>query len=508
MPWNGSGTYAPPAASFPEVTGTVIEASRFNATLNDVAAGITASLAKNGENAATANIPMGGFKFTGMGAGSVAGQALVYGQASAFSTSAPLTVTSNTLPQITVDRPGSSVNANVGYTTTSGSLYAGHGAANTFAVGGSNNLSSNPWFSVNANEATFAGPVTLTEAADADARVRVRSTAVGETAFTQTNGGLELVCGAMNTSSKYTPAVKFGCTDSDFTTTNPKFGAAIVGVAKETYSADTKGAMAIVFMTTPLDPGAGGGMVECWELNHNGHLVPSADSTFDIGTSSVRARVVYADDFNGALTGNASTATTLQTARTINGVSFNGSANITVAAAAGTLTGATLAAGVTASSLTSIAAGATIGGVAIVSTTGAQTLTNKTLTSPIINTPSASGDVFGSTYTPTLVEGLNVASSTARLCTFSRVGNTVTVGGHVTVSAVTTGSTNIDVSLPVASNFTTIYQLGGAGATGPTVGSRAVIIYGDVSNNRAVFTWSAGASGAQDITFSFTYQVL
>jgi hypothetical protein len=53
-------------------------------------------------------------------------------------------------------------------------------------------------------------------------------------------------------------------------------------------------------------------------------------------------------------TGNAGTATTLQTARNINGVSFNGSADITVTAAAGTLTGATLAASVTASSLTSV----------------------------------------------------------------------------------------------------------------------------------------------------------
>jgi hypothetical protein len=38
-----------------------------------------------------------------------------------------------------------------------------------------------------------------------------------------------------------------------------------------------------------------------------------------------------AGTITAALTGNASTATTLQTARTINGVSFNGSANITVA---------------------------------------------------------------------------------------------------------------------------------------------------------------------------------
>ena len=47
-------------------------------------------------------------------------------------------------------------------------------------------------------------------------------------------------------------------------------------------------------------------------------------------------------------------AATLTTPRTINGTSFNGSANITVTAAAGTLTGGTLASGVTASSLTSL----------------------------------------------------------------------------------------------------------------------------------------------------------
>ena len=47
---------------------------------------------------------------------------------------------------------------------------------------------------------------------------------------------------------------------------------------------------------------------------------------------------------SGSCTGNAATATALQTARTINGTSFNGTANITVTAAADTLTGTTLAA--------------------------------------------------------------------------------------------------------------------------------------------------------------------
>ena len=92
----------------------------------------------------------------------------------------------------------------------------------------------------------------------------------------------------------------------------------------------------------------------------------SAAITFAVdATDANTASKVVARDASGnfsagtvtaALTGNASTATALQTARTINGTSFDGTANVTVTAAAGTLTGATLASGVTASSLTSVGA--------------------------------------------------------------------------------------------------------------------------------------------------------
>lgn len=63
---------------------------------------------------------------------------------------------------------------------------------------------------------------------------------------------------------------------------------------------------------------------------------------------------ITSTSFVGALTGNASTATKLATARAINGVDFDGSAAITITAAAGTLSGNTLNSGVTASSLTSV----------------------------------------------------------------------------------------------------------------------------------------------------------
>lgn len=62
-----------------------------------------------------------------------------------------------------------------------------------------------------------------------------------------------------------------------------------------------------------------------------------------------------------SVSGNAGTATALATARAINGVNFDGSTPITVPAAAGTLTGATLASGVTASSLISLGAAPALG---------------------------------------------------------------------------------------------------------------------------------------------------
>jgi hypothetical protein len=84
----------------------------------------------------------------------------------------------------------------------------------------------------------------------------------------------------------------------------------------------------------------------------------AASARVDVANITV-ADGVSATKFTGPLTGNVTgnvsgSAATLTTARNINGVSFNGSADITVTAAAGTLTGNTLASEVTASSLTSV----------------------------------------------------------------------------------------------------------------------------------------------------------
>ena len=84
----------------------------------------------------------------------------------------------------------------------------------------------------------------------------------------------------------------------------------------------------------------------------------TASNTIQLGNASVTSVVtsgtISATGFTGPLTGNASTATKLATARNINGTAFDGSANITVVADAGTLSGTILNSSITNSSLTTV----------------------------------------------------------------------------------------------------------------------------------------------------------
>ena len=118
---------------------------------------------------------------------------------------------------------------------------------------------------------------------------------------------------------------------------------------------------------------------------------------------------------SGSTTGNAATATALATARAINGVNFDGTAAITVTAAAGTLSGNTLAAGVTASSLTSLG-----------------TIANLTATAgTIATTPTASTDIANKLYVDTVAQGLDAKASCVAATTAD-----ITLSGAQTIDGV------------------------------------------------------------------------
>lgn len=134
---------------------------------------------------------------------------------------------------------------------------------------------------------------------------------------------------------------------------------------------------------------------------------------------------VTAPTFVGALTGNASTATsaaTLTTPRTINGTSFNGSANITVSAS--TTNTLTLGSGLTGTSFN--------GASAVTATVDATALNT---VSKIVSR-DASGNFAAGTVTATLSGNASTATSAATLTTARTINGTSFNGSaNITITA-------------------------------------------------------------------------
>lgn len=80
MPYS-SGSFSLYSTGNPVVTGTTISSTWANNTLSDIATGLSTCILKDGTQTITANIPMSSFKFTGLAAGTVAGDSLRYEQA-------------------------------------------------------------------------------------------------------------------------------------------------------------------------------------------------------------------------------------------------------------------------------------------------------------------------------------------------------------------------------------------------------------------------------------------
>lgn len=78
MPFS-SGSYSLPALN-PVVTATAISSTWANNTMSDIATALSTCVLKDGTQVITANIPLAGFKLTGLGAGSAAGNSVRWEQ--------------------------------------------------------------------------------------------------------------------------------------------------------------------------------------------------------------------------------------------------------------------------------------------------------------------------------------------------------------------------------------------------------------------------------------------
>lgn len=162
---------------------------------------------------------------------------------------------------------------------------------------------------------------------------------------------------------------------------------------------------------------------------------------------------------------------------------------------------------------------ATAGGSVVVTLAGTQTLTNKTLTEPTINTGTLATPVFtgtptgtvtAGTYTPTLggTASTNVASDTLQAAWYSRVGNVVTGGVTAFVTASAASKVTLSISLPVASNFSSAYQAAGsvwAEGSATLVHGRLV---GSSADDNMVIQYTPGDTSAHEVSILFSYVVI
>jgi hypothetical protein len=222
-------------------------------------------------------------------------------------------------------------------------------------------------------------------------------------------------------------------------------------------------------------------------------------------------------DVVNTITGNATTASTLQTGRSINGVSFNGSSNITVPAAADTLTNTTLASNVTASSLVSFgvspnintATATSINKVAITAPTTSATLTIANLKTLTVNNSItlAGTDATVMTFptTTATIARIDASQTFAGTQTFTNqiqgsisgsAGSVATVpalSGNVT----TTGSTNVTT---IAAGAVTNAMLAGSIASSKLVGTDIATV-GTITAgtwNAAIVNSSYGGTGVNN----------
>lgn len=118
-----------------------------------------------------------------------------------------------------------------------------------------------------------------------------------------------------------------------------------------------------------------------------------------------------------------------------------------------------------------------------------------------------SGAILPGTYTPTLTNVANLDGSTAFDLQYVRIGSFVVVSGQVNMDPTANATqTTLGISLPIASAFTSVIQLGGTSA-GIVVNSSGSI-RADDTNDRAQLSYISQTTANHTHTLIFAYQIL
>lgn len=255
--------------------------------------------------------------------------------------------------------------------TTARTLSFTGDATGSMSVDGSANASAALTLANSGVTAGAYGSASAVPVITVDAKGRVTSistTAVAGVSGVSFNSSTGVLTISTSSGTNYTPDLGIGSSDSPtfaaLTTTGDMTigGNLIVNGTTTTLNSTT-------LSVDDINITVADGAANAAAANGAGLTVAGANATFTYTSADDRWNLnknLNVTTVYGALSGNATTATTLQTARNINGVSFNGSADVTVTTAGTgiTVTGTTVAIDSTVATLT-----------------GTQTLSNKSLTS-------------------------------------------------------------------------------------------------------------------------------
>lgn len=112
--------------------------------------------------------------------------------------------------------------------------------------------------------------------------------------------------------------------------------------------------------------------------------------------------------------------------------------------------------------------------------------------------------ITAGSYTPTLTGATNVASSTAFISYYTKIDSIVTVVGRLNVDPTGTGTTQLRISLPIASAFSAVTQLSGVASS---MGDSGRVV-ADITNDEALLEYTAVSTANTGFAFMFSYIII
>jgi hypothetical protein len=121
------------------------------------------------------------------------------------------------------------------------------------------------------------------------------------------------------------------------------------------------------------------------------------------------------------------------------------------------------------------------------------------------------GTLAAGRWTPTATLGTNVAAATPGSAHYSRVGNIVHFSGRITIDPTATGFCTLELSLPIASNFTSLTDAAGVfnalGVNGAATTVDTGAIEGSVANDTLVLSFITGDTANRAYYYTGSYEV-